>query len=270
MMDLQRASAPALEAGPDGSVPAYPIGAVDTAMRVLRLFAEHKVVRAAEVSRELGVARSTAHRMLQMLQYHGMVKQDPASRTYSAGDELIRIGLAAVRQLDIRTLAHPIMEELAQKIMETMHIVERRGDQVLFLDSIEPPRQLRAAARTGMNLPAYSTASGKVLLSGLNRTQLRKLYPQLRFAAITRNTVTARSGLEAALAEVAQRGYAVNLGESELEIAAVAVPVRDENGAIRAALSASLPMSRVSDAAVIEIVQELRAGAARIEAELAG
>jgi DNA-binding IclR family transcriptional regulator len=270
MTDLQRAIGPVAQADSDGSLPAYPIGAVDTAMRVLRLFAEHKVVRAAEVSRELGVARSTAHRMLQMLQYHGMVKQDPVSRTYGPGDELIRIGLAAVRQIDIRTLARPILEELAQGIMETMHIVERRGDQVLFLDSIEAPRQLRAAARTGVNLPAYCTASGKVLLSGLSRAQLRKLYPQRSFAAVTQNTVTMRSRLEDALAEVARRGYAVNLGECELEIAAVAVPVRDASGAIRAALSASLPMSRVSDLAVIEIVEQLTEGAGRIEAELTG
>jgi IclR family acetate operon transcriptional repressor len=269
MTDLQSVSATEADSAAGGAVPTYPIGAVDTAMRVLRLLADHKVVRAAEVSRELGVARSTAHRMLQMLQYHGMVKQDPVSRTYSAGDELIRIGLAAVRQIDIRTVAHPILEELAQVSMETMHIVERRGDQVLILDSVEPPRQLRAGPRTGMSLPAHCTSTGKVLLCELSREQIRALYPQTRLPTSTPNSMTSRSEFEAVLAQVADRGYAVNLGESEVEIAAVAVPVRDPNGAICAALSASLPMSRVSDQAVAELVEQLKAGVRRIEAELA-
>jgi DNA-binding IclR family transcriptional regulator len=79
------------------AAPAYPIASVDNALRLLMLFRDTPRVRLSEASEHLGVAHSTAHRLMAMLAYHGFVRQEPGSRAYLAGPALVEIGLAAVR-----------------------------------------------------------------------------------------------------------------------------------------------------------------------------
>src|SRR5262249_34046076 len=85
-------------------------------------FREQARVRLSDASEHLGVAHSTAHRLLAMLTYHGFVRQEQDSRAYGARPALVEIGLAAVRQLDIRLLARPVLEDLAATFAETAHL----------------------------------------------------------------------------------------------------------------------------------------------------
>src|SRR6266704_6869809 len=103
----------------ESRAPAYPIASVDNALRLLMLFRDTPRVRLSEASEHLGVAHSTAHRLMAMLAYHGFVRQEPGSRAYVAGPALVEIGLAAVRELDIRLHARPVLESLAASLRET-------------------------------------------------------------------------------------------------------------------------------------------------------
>src|SRR5262249_59677058 len=105
-----------------GGRPTYPITSVDNALRLLALFREREKVRLSDAREHLGVAHSTAHRLLAMLAYHGFVRQDKDSRVYLAGPALVEIGLAAVRHMDIRRHARPVLEELAGRYGETAHL----------------------------------------------------------------------------------------------------------------------------------------------------
>jgi DNA-binding IclR family transcriptional regulator len=248
--------------------PNYPIGSVDNALRLLRLFGRQRFVGVAEAGRDIGVARSTAHRLMQMLQYHGLVSQDPKSKAYTAGPELIGLAVSVVAGLDLRAVARPIMEEMVGVLEETVHISILRGADIFFLDSIETTRSLRVGARTGMTLPAHGTASGKVLLAWLDPAEIRRLLPHARLAPLTEQTLTSRRDLETHLARVRELGYASNFGESEDEVRSVAVPVRDAGGNVRAALAISAPPSRLDEDAVLEIAAVLKEGAKKIGAGL--
>src|SRR6516225_9220993 len=103
-------------------------------------------VRLSEASEHLGVALSTAHRLMAMLAYRGFVRQAPDSRAYLAGPALVEIGLAAVRQLDIRRQARPVLEGLAAALGETVHLAALEGRNVRYLDAVESSRALRVAA----------------------------------------------------------------------------------------------------------------------------
>jgi DNA-binding IclR family transcriptional regulator len=229
----------------DGDGPNYPIGSVDNALRLLRIMGDRESVRIADASREIGVARSTAHRLMQMLQHHGFIQQDPESKAYVAGPELVRIGLAVVRDLDVRSVARPWMEQLVEDLEETVHLSELQGQDVVFLDSVESPRALRVGARTGMTLPAYATAAGKVMLADLSKEDLHRRFPETRFKALTPRTPVTRRELERDLEDVRSVGYASNFGESESDVHAIAAPIRDSRGRVRAALSLSVPPSRL-------------------------
>jgi DNA-binding IclR family transcriptional regulator len=250
------------------STPNYPIGSVDSALQLLRIFSEQKTVRLADASREIGVARSTAHRMVQQLAFRGFVAQDPETRMYIAGPELVRMALSIVRQLDVRTAAVEVMKRLATQLGETTHIAELRGSDIFFLNSVEGPRSLRIGDRTGMTMPAYSTAQGKVLLAELDAEQLRAVLPAAKLKALTPSTHISRKALERELAEVRERGYATNFGESESDVYSVAVPIRDITSRARAALAIATPPTRLTEDMVPEIARQLQAGAEEIGAGL--
>ena len=102
-----------------GRAPAYPIESVDNALRLLLLLERDGRVRVSDAADALGVAPSTAHRLLAMLEHHGFARQEPSSRAYLPGPTLVRVGLSAVRDLDLRTVAHPYLEALRDETGET-------------------------------------------------------------------------------------------------------------------------------------------------------
>jgi IclR family transcriptional regulator, acetate operon repressor len=252
-----------------GQRPAYPITSVDNALRLLMLFRGQPRVRLSEASEHLGVALSTAHRLLAMLAYHGFVQQDPDTRAYVAGPALVEIGLAAVRQLDIRMHARPVLEGLAADLGETVHLAVLEGSNVRYLDAVESPRALRVAARTGSALAASCTASGKALLAALPDGEVAALFPgDASLVALTTKSITTRSRLLKELGAVRERGFALNHEESEDGVASVGVAVPGPRNVPVGALVVSAPVSRMTGETARAIGARLREAAARLAAAL--
>lgn len=249
--------------------PTYPIGSVDSALRLLLMVGERGRVRIAEASRELGVARSTAHRLMQMLQYYDLVRQDPESKAYTPGPGLIGMGLRVVRMLDVPGLARPHMEALADEVQETVVLMARqRGADVICLDSVESPRALRIASRTGMVVQAHASASGRALLATLPREELLELYPSARLPRPQPSSLSSRSELLAELESVRAAGYAVQRDESEAGVSAVAAPVRSGEGSASFVLTIMVPTSRLSDEQVPRIGEAAMREAAAVATAL--
>jgi len=254
-----------------GEEPAYPIASVNNALRLLMLFRDQPRVRLSEASEHLGVAHSTAHRLLAMLAYHGFVRQERDSRAYVAGPALVEIGLAAVRQLDIRRHARPVLEHLAGALGETAHLAVLEGSNVRYLDAVESSRALRVASRTGSVLAASCTASGKALLAELPDAEVSALFAdESALPRLTARSIASRSGLLAELRQVREAGCAVNREESEEGVASVAVTVRGPRRVPVAALTVSAPVSRMTEETAGRITAELLAQAAWLEGQLPG
>ena len=226
--------------------PLYPIESVDRALRILLLARDSSSVSVMEASRALEVAPSTAHRLLAMLEHRGFVQRDPRTRRYQAGSVLTDIGLAALKDFDIRTVARPVLEQLVQHVGETAHLTALRGSSVHFLDCVETEKVVRATSRVGGTLPAHATAAGKAQLALLPDETVKDLYPFERLSALTARTIRSRRALLRELAEIRNRGYAENLGESEEHVAAVACAIRNQDGAARGAITVAAPDVRYS------------------------
>lgn len=238
--------------------PAYPIASVNNALLLLLLFREQPRVRLTEACKYLGVAHSTAHRLLAMLAYHGFVQQEPASRAYVAGPALIEVGLAVIGTLDVRQQARQVMEQLAAELDETVHLGVLEGDHVRYVDAVEAERALRVAPRTGSLVPAHCASLGKALLARLTDEQIEQLYPARAepFAARTERSITTSSQLRAEIARVRSQGYAVNTGETEEEVGSVAVAFTDFAGR-PAAIAVAAPVSRLKKGRTADIGQLL-------------
>lgn len=248
--------------------PSYRISSVDNALRLLLMFRDHKRLRLSDVARALGVAPSTAHRLLAMLSHHDFVRQESEAKVYVAGPALLEIGLAAVRNLDIRTLARPVLADLAAKIEETVHVAQLEGGLVRYLAGAEGSRALRVADRTGQLMLASKTATGKALLAELTSAQLDELYPTVSGDGEGLSEQE-RKILDAELELVRERGFATNHRVAE-DILSAATVVRDDRGVAVAALNASAPTTRMSGQRLSFVVRQLHAAAARLEDLLAG
>jgi DNA-binding IclR family transcriptional regulator len=232
------------ETAADG--PKYPIESVDNVLRLLLMVGQQGQVRVSEASAELGTALSTAHRLLAMLAHHGFVIQDPDSKAYKAGHVLLRIGLNSVRNLDIRTLLRPFLEELRDETGETVHSAVLQGNEVMFIDCAESPMALRVASRVGTMMWAHCTSVGKAWLACESDDFLRGLYPSPKLPALTPDSITSRAALMTELGEVRRLGYSHNEGESEVGVGSVSCAVCDHHGKPVAAISVSVPLARMT------------------------
>ena len=234
--------------------PAYPIASVNNALLLLLLFREQPRVRLTDACKYLGVAHSTAHRLLAMLAHHGFVQQEPVTRAYIAGPALVEVGLAVVGSLNVREQARPVMEELAVETGETVHLGVLEGDQVRYVEAVESERALRVVARTGTLVPAHCKSLGKALLGQLTDQQVAALYPESAepFSARTEKSITTQAKLIKEISRTRSRGYAVNAGETEDDVGSVAIAFRDFAGR-PAAIAVAAPMSRLTTARISHI-----------------
>ncbi|SFL31605.1 IclR family transcriptional regulator [Geodermatophilus ruber] len=247
-----------------GAVPQYPIESVDNALRVLLLLGENPRLRLTDVSQYLGVASSTAHRLLAMLQYRGFVRQDSATRGYVPGPTLDGLAFGVLRRLDVRTRARPVLERLNAELQETIHLGRLEGSDVHFIDSIESARALRVGGRLGRSMPAHCTSTGKALLAELTDDELLRLYPGEDLVQLTPRSIGTRAALMTALAEIREQGYARSQEESEEGVSSLAVALHSTRSP-RLAINASVPASRMSEETREIILEHLVAAAEELD-----
>jgi DNA-binding IclR family transcriptional regulator len=244
--------------------PVYPIASVDHALHLLQMLKKRPGIRVSEAAEELGVAQSTAHRLLAMLVYRGFARQNESNHVYVPGPELFDAGISVLSQLDIRQKAHPYLLRLASVTGETASLQIIEGLEARFVDSVEPSTTVRVGSRAGVNLPVYASSGGKVLLAALPRDALDRVFEDIELESITAWGASNRTELEAELKAVREQGYAVNYRGTREDLVAIAVPVRDRSSRVIAALSIAGPLSRMDEEdyrshlpALLEAAQEL-------------
>jgi DNA-binding IclR family transcriptional regulator len=248
--------------------PVYRIESVDKALRLLHLFRKKPSWTVSEASEELGVAPSTAHRLLAMLQWHGFVHQNPGSKAYTSGRALLSIGLAALHELAVRNVARPEIEELSHAVGETVHLIILQGTRTLIVDAVEGEQVVRVGARVGGSAPPNCVSAGKVLLSAMTNRQVDALLGPDPLPQMTERSIGSLAELHDELEEVRRVGYATNFDEHEFGATAVAVPIPVPPGVIPAALTVNGPSARMPRERIPEVVQTARHFAAGIAAKL--
>lgn len=242
--------------------PAYPIESVDSALRLLHEIVVCERLRVSEAAAKLGVAPSTAHRLLAMLQYHGFVTQDPHTHQYLPGPDLVRFGIAAAKQVDLRKQARPTLEALAKAVNETVHLGLMQGANVLYVDGIECGRVLRIGSRAGAIIPLHCVSMGKAMLAALTRERVDALYPSETLPVLTGRTLTTKPDLLKQLTVIRRNGFASSSGESEEGVTSIATAVVNQNGDVLAAISIAAPATRATPARIRTWVGPLRKAAA--------
>jgi DNA-binding IclR family transcriptional regulator len=242
--------------------PAAGLASVDKALWLLQLIGERQSLRVGEAAALLGVAHSTAHRLLSALRRRDFVLQDRPNGAYRPGPALNAIGLAAITRIDIRRVARPALEQVQEQTRETASLAVLEGTTIRFVDCVESTRSVRVGNRTGVVRPAHASAVGKAILAQMPLHEVERRYPDEVLPAGTPAALTARSELERQLEEIRAQGYAVNWEESAEGVSAVAVALRDAGGAPVAALGVAAPSSRMGSVDAVRAFAPLLLSAA--------
>jgi DNA-binding IclR family transcriptional regulator len=211
------------------------------------MIGDRQQVRLSEASRELGVARSTAHRLMQMLQFHGFVRQDSETKAYVAGAVLFDMGLQVVRSLH-----------------ETVQLsVLQHDGLVACVEVVEGPRTVKVSGRVGTLLPALATSAGRAILSEMRPAQIDLIYPTRGFPR-SHSTIASRSQLNAVLEQVHTIGYSIERGEIDDEVTTISVAILNPLRQASFALTLAMPSVRLSDKDIPHLVDALSKGGAEI------
>jgi IclR family transcriptional regulator, acetate operon repressor len=247
--------------------PPYAIESVDNALRILQALRDAGQVRVSELAAELGIARSTAHRLLAMLVYRDFAVQ-AEDRSYLPGPALSAQPLRGEPAQRLRQVLRPHMEALCDLVAETVNLMVRIGTQTRFLHTVESTQILRVGDRQGTILPAWKTSGGKALLAELADAQLTALLRGTAGRPPDGMTDGERRSLVSELRRVREQGYAENIEESESGVCAVGICVRDGAGEALAALSVSAPSVRYTPERARLFVRELRTAVAGAEQDM--
>lgn len=234
----------------DGSAAASDrLTSVDNALWLLQLVAERQELRVSEAAELLGVARSTAHRLLSALRRRDFLMQDRPNGAYRPGPALYAIGMAAISRLDIRRIAQPVLEQLRDKTKETASLAVLEGTMCRFVECYEGLATVRIGNRAGVVRHAHASAVGKAILAALPDSELERRYPEEELPAPTPASITSRRELMAELNQIRRQGYALNWEESSDGVAAIAVALRDPTGMPLGSIGLAVPSMRLGSIA---------------------
>jgi DNA-binding IclR family transcriptional regulator len=205
---------------------------------------------------------------MMVLEQHRLVVKNPETGRYRLGLRLYELGSRAIDGLDLRGRARPYLDRLQAKFGETVFLCILDEGQVFYVEKVESQQSVRTACTVGSRAPAYCTAVGKAMLAEIPEAEVSKIIRRWGLKAVTANTITTASALNAELRAVRLRGYAIDEEEKEEGLRCVGAAVRGHSGKLFAAISVSGPAFRMTKKRIPEIGQAVMWAANELSAEL--
>jgi IclR family KDG regulon transcriptional repressor len=200
----------------------------------------------SDLAKTCGVTKSNAHRLLKTLEDCRFVRQDPKTRAYEPTLKLWELGIQIFNRLNLRAVARPHLQSLAQASQESVHLSIFEHGEVFYVDKVDSVHAVRAYIGIGDRAPAYCTATGKAILAFLPSDVIERACRGLK--RFTPNTIVDARKLKAELGRIRERGYSVTCGEWRPGVLGIAAPVKSPSGAVVAGLGIAGPEDRMREA----------------------
>lgn len=247
----------------------YQIQVLDRALALLEALSHQGPdLTLAQISKHLKLHKSTAHRLIMVLERHKLIEKNSNTGKYRLGLKLFELGTKAIGQLDLRERTRPFLERAVRETGETGHLCVYDDGEVVYLDKIEPSRSVRLTSSVGRRNPAYCTAVGKAIMAYLPETQVEEAVRKHRLDQLTRKTITNMLDLRADLAKVRSLGYAIDDEEHEEGVLCVGAAVWSVGEYPIAAISVSGPIFRLSHEKVPAVAESIMVIAKALSHEL--
>ncbi len=200
----------------------------------------------SEVAERLQLSVGVCHRLLSTLVKAGYVEQDPRTRWYQLGLKVLELRGAAAGPLRISMQARPYLRDLMLRAGLRVHLAVYRGGDIIYIDRVDTSDTAERYVPIGKRSPAYATSLGKAILAFLPPDDVEAYVSRAPFPKLTENTITTAEALHEELARTRERGYALDVGEQDLENNCVGAPIFDYTGHPIASLSVAGPATVVA------------------------
>jgi len=220
-----------------------------------------------QIADQVGIHKSTVHRLLATLEAKRFVQRDPETGIYRLGIRLLQMAYLTLEQNDLRRIAIPFLRHLGEQCLETIHLAVLDDTDVVFMYIIESPQRVKLAAALGQRLPAFATASGKAILAYTPEDKVRQIL-QRGMPQYTETTLLSTEAFFNDLRHIREQGFAISEHEYEEGINAVAAPIFDSDGQPVASVAIAGPAYRLIHELMLEIGPSVLATAQQISKEL--
>lgn len=213
-----------------------------------------------EISKALGVAKSTAHRLLATLEDQGFIEQRSQNGRYRLGLKILHLAAHKLATINIIEECHPYLEALSSATGESSHLSFYNLGEITFVDKVFGRNRSVMASIIGYRLPAYASAAGKMFLAQLGGPGLEEFFRHCELKRLTPGTITSRMRLMEHLQQIRLQGHSEDQQESEEGLVCFAAPVWKRSGRMVAAISLSGQASRMN-AGKSQLIEEVKAAA---------
>lgn len=223
----------------------YAVQAVSNAIDILDILGdfEHEL-SISEIVGQLGLTKSNVNKLLANLEAFGYVEHNRYTGNFRLGVKTFQISQAYINKLNLIDISMQSLQELKNKLNESVYIGVLRDTRVVYLDVIETDEAVRVMPRIGNVGPAYATAIGKAQLSMFPESEIREFYKD-GIKKLTKKTVGSIEELLKDLAEARVKGYAMDMEEYEEGVCCIGSPIQNFMGSVIAGISVSAPIQRM-------------------------
>lgn len=232
----------------DQEKPASIVKSADRVLDILELMAElQQPMSLTEIARRLDWPASSTHKLLKNMQARGFLETDKHEKMFALGHKTFEIGTRYVQRTSLAAEFHAVADRIVEEINEAAFLSVRDGDKILYIGEKQSTHPIRFVSHLGMKLPLHATAMGKVLLGFSDPAEVERLYVEEELGTLTEGTIRRLSDLVLQLETIRREGLAYSYGEAVQGVRCVAAPVFGFEKKIIAAMSVSIPESRITE-----------------------
>ena len=238
---------------------------LERGLRVIAAFGEESpLLTVSETACRAEISRAAARRFLRTLKQIGYVASDDDQRYYLK-PSVMALGYSYLSSLRIDQIALPALTSMMEKIGTSCSMAVLSDAEIVYIARVDKQQPLRVSIRVGERLPAFSTALGRVLLSELTDAEVAAILKKTHFRKFTSDTIIDPARLLAIIKEVRRKGWASVVNQQIQGWASVAIPIRNAQRQIVAAINSSAQNQRSQSSLVDLSLPVLRSAAAEIE-----
>jgi len=252
----------------DGDVESRTRGGVQSIGRAFAILEEvarnRDGIGLADLSKRVGLHNSTTFHLVKTMVSLGYIRQLKESKRYRIGRPLFALAASALDEMEMVSMATPVLDDLSRQTGESSHFAARMSDAVVVMARTPGPGAFQLTDRVGVVRPAYCTALGKIILAALRPDQLDRYLDRVELKSLTAKTITNPQRLRRELQEIRRAGIAFDDGEFDNEVRCAAMPIHDFSGQVVGAIGISGPVWRLSIQALQSKARDLEEAAERL------
>lgn len=210
-------------------------------IQILLLFSsERPLLTLKEISDLTGIPKATAHRLLNTLEYNGLIQRQLEGINefrYKLGLKFLDMGRIVTENLDIRKIAYPYMKELVRISNDAVQLVIREGNEAIYIEKVESTLPVRLYTRIGRRAPLYAGACPRALIAFLSWEEIDSLIETFEFSSFASNTITSSEALREKIQEEKSLGYTISYSELAEDTTSLAMPIYNHENQVAASIS---------------------------------